>query len=345
MKRILVIFGGCSTEYEVSLVSASAVIGAIDKNKYEVLYMGITRDGRVFYYEGEEAKIAEDKWQESRCFPATVSMSRGAHEIWVDRGGGIEKMAFDIAFPILHGKNGEDGTIQGLFEMAGIPVAGCGMESSVLGMDKQLAHTLVSLAGIRVPKSVCLYDLKELAIKKEAVAALGLPVFVKPVRAGSSFGISKVTEAAGMEAAVKEAFLHDSQVVIEEAISGFEVGCAVMGNDELTIGRVDEIELSQGFFDYEEKYTLKSSAIHMPARILPKEEEKIRKTAAKIYKALGCRGFARVDMFFSEEKEIIFNEVNTIPGFTGHSRFPNMLKGMGLTFESVVNEIIKLAEE
>ena len=148
-----------------------------------------------------------------------------------------------------------------------------------------------------------------------------------------------------MEEAVKAAFLHDSQVVIEEAISGFEVGCAVMGNDELIIGRVDEIELSQGFFDYEEKYTLKTSAIHMPARIAAEEEEKIRQTAGRIYRILGCRGFARVDMFFTEDKEIVFNEVNTIPGFTSHSRFPSMMKGIGLDFEKVVNRILQLAEE
>lgn len=148
-----------------------------------------------------------------------------------------------------------------------------------------------------------------------------------------------------MEEAVKEAFRHDRQVVIEEAISGFEVGCAVMGNEELTIGRVDEIELSQGFFDYEEKYTLKTSAIHMPARIESSEEEKIRQTAGKIYRVLGCSGFTRVDMFFTDEKEIVFNEINTIPGFTGHSRFPNMMKGIGIEFEKVVDTIISMAKE
>lgn len=345
MERILVLFGGCSTEYEVSLVSASAVMAAIDRKKYEVLHLGITRDGRSFYYEGDETLIAQDKWQEDRCFPATISMSRDNKEIWVDRNGRLERISFDIAFPVLHGKNGEDGTVQGLCEMAGIPIAGCGMESSVIGMDKDLAHTLVSLAGIRVPGSVCLRGMDEYMEKKVQIEALGLPVFVKPVRAGSSFGISRVTEANQMEEAVKEAFRHDRQVVIEEAISGFEVGCAVMGNEELTIGRVDEIELSQGFFDYEEKYTLKTSAIHMPARIEPNEEEKIRQTAGKIYRVLGCRGFTRVDMFFTDEKEIVFNEINTIPGFTGHSRFPNMMKGIGIEFEKVVDTIIRMAEE
>lgn len=345
MKRVLVVFGGCSTEYEVSLQSATAVMQAIDRNLYEVLHLGITKDGRAFYYEGAEEKIAADTWEEDACFPATISMSRGTPLLWVDKNGTLSQIPFDIAFPVLHGKNGEDGTLQGLCELAGIPVAGCGMESSALGMDKVLAHTLVELSGIRVPKSVYFSTMQEYEESKGRIEALGLPVFVKPVRAGSSFGISRVTAHDAMDRAVKEAFAHDSQVVIEEAIDGFEVGCAVMGNEELTIGRADEIEIPSGFFDYEEKYTLKSSAIHMPARVTEEEENKIRETAGKIYQILGCRGFTRVDMFFTSKREIVFNEINTIPGFTSHSRYPNMMKGIGLDFKQVVNEIIRLAQQ
>lgn len=345
MKKILVVFGGCSTEYEVSLQSATAVMQAIDREQYEVLHLGITKDGGAFYYEGAEERIAEDTWQETDCFPATVSMSRGEPLLWVEKDNTLLKLPFDIAFPVLHGKNGEDGTLQGLCELAGIPVAGCGMESSVLGMDKVLAHTLVELAGIRVPKSVYFNTMQEYEADRNRIEALGLPVFVKPVRAGSSFGISRVTDLGDMDKAVQEAFSHDSQVVIEEAIDGFEVGCAVMGNEELTIGRADEIEIPTGFFDYEEKYTLKSSAIHMPARVTKEEEDRIRETAGKIYKVLGCKGFTRVDMFFTSKREIVFNEINTIPGFTSHSRYPNMMKGIGLDFKRVVNEIIRLAQQ
>lgn len=345
MKKVLIIFGACSTEYEVSLASAAAVLAAMDRSRYEVLHLGITREGQAFYYEGSEEKIAENTWFSENCYPATISMSRGVPTLWVERGARLDKLNFDIVFPILHGKYGEDGTLQGLCEMAGIPLAGCGMESSMIGMDKVLAHTLISLAGIRVPKSVVLNSMAEYAQKQAGIEALGFPLFVKPVRAGSSFGISRVLKREDVEAAVKEAFLHDKTVVIEESISGFEVGCAVMGNDELTIGRVDEIELSQGFFDYEEKYTLKTSSIHMPARITQEDERRIRETAAKIYSVLGCRGFTRVDMFFTEEKEIVFNEVNTIPGFTSHSRFPNMMKGIGIDFAGVVNRVLELAEE
>lgn len=344
MKRVLVVFGGCSTEYEVSLVSAAAVLKAIDRKKYEVFKLGITREGEAFLYEGEERLIEENKWQGDACRTATVSMSRGRRELWVEKGETVEKLPFDIAFPILHGKNGEDGTIQGLFELAGIPIAGCGMESSAVGMDKALAHTLVSLAGLRVPKSVLLNSLKEAEERKTEILSLGFPMFVKPVRAGSSFGISRVTKPENLPDAVRAAFAHDAQVVIEEGITGFEVGCAVMGNEELTVGRADEIELSRGFFDYEEKYTLKTSAIHMPARVGEEDERRIRETAAKIYKVLGCKGFTRVDMFFTDKKEIVFNEINTIPGFTGHSRFPNMMKGIGLSFEQVVDRILELAE-
>lgn len=344
MKKVLIIFGGCSTEYEVSLQSASAVLAAIDREKYQVLLVGITREGCAYLYEGEEALIAQNAWQGENCFPATISMSRTYPSLWVERKGALEKKQFDIVFPVMHGKNGEDGTLQGLCEMAGIPLAGCGMESSVLGMDKDIAHTLVSVAGIRVPKSICLNHVREYAEKEAQIIQLGLPVFVKPVRAGSSFGISKVTEKEDLEAAIAEAFLHDKQVVIEEYIDGFEVGCAVMGNTDLTVGRVDEITLSQGFFDYEEKYTLKTSQIHMPARIAKEEEERIREAAKKIYRTLGCKGFCRVDMFYTSAKEIVFNEVNTIPGFTSHSRFPNMMKGIGVDFKELVNRIIELAE-
>ena len=348
MRRILVIFGGCSTEYEVSLQSAAAVAEAIDVSRYEVLYLGISREGEAYYYTGDTEGIRNGSWQK-QVLPATVSMSRGEPVLWIEDGRQLRKVCFDMAFPVMHGKNGEDGTLQGLCEMADIPVVGCGMESSCIGMDKQLAHTLAKLAGVRVPESVVLQSPAEYAQKQEGIQALGLPVYVKPVRAGSSFGITRVVKKEDMEQAVKEAFRHDGEVLIEEEISGFEVGCAVMGNEELTLGRVDEIELqkSEGdsFFDYEEKYTLKTSVIHMPARISAEEEARIREAAVKIYRALHCRDFTRVDLFYTDKKEIVFNEVNTIPGFTSHSRFPNMMKGIGSDFAQTVNGRIGATEK
>lgn len=348
MRRILVIFGGCSTEYEVSLQSAAAVAEAIDVSRYEVLYLGISREGEAYYYTGDTEGIRNGSWQK-QALPATVSMSRGEPVLWIEDGRQLRKVYFDMAFPVMHGKNGEDGTLQGLCEMAGIPVVGCGMESSCIGMDKQLAHTLAKLVGVRVPESVVLQSPAEYAQKQEDIQALGLPVYVKPVRAGSSFGITRVVKKEDMEQAVKEAFRHDGEVLIEEEISGFEVGCAVMGNEELTLGRVDEIELqkSEGdsFFDYEEKYTLKTSVIHMPARISAEEEARVREAAVKIYRALHCRDFTREDLFYTDKKEIVFNEVNTIPGFTSHSRFPNMMKGIGSDFAQTVNGIIGATEK
>jgi D-alanine---D-serine ligase len=249
---------------------------------------------------------------------------------------------FDIAFPILHGKNGEDGTMQGLLEVAGIPSVGCGTLSSALCMDKDRAHKLVELEGIKVPASVAFTKEDTMENIRIQTSRLIYPLFVKPVKSGSSLGITKIDQENQLEEAVSFAFLHDDQIVVEENIDGFEVGCAVLGNDELTIGEIDEIELTEGFFDFYEKYNLKSSKIHMPARIDTEISRRIKEAAASIYRALGCKGFARVDMFLTPEKELVFNEVNTIPGFTSHSRYPNMMKGIGLEFPDVLDKLIQM---
>ena len=266
-----------------------------------------------------------------------------SHGILVIDSGKIMTIPIDVAFPVLHGKNGEDGTIQGLFEMAGIPCVGCGTLSSALCMDKDMAHRLVHLEGIKTPDCIVLYSpISDDELSKRTMR-LKYPLFVKPVNAGSSFGITKVFNQNELVEAVSTAFQHDRKVIIEECIDGFEVGCAVLGNETLTIGEVDEIELSQGFFDYTEKYTLKTSKIHMPARIDEETANRIKETAAIIYRSLDCEGYARVDMFLTPKKEIVFNEVNTIPGLTTHSRYPNMLKGIGVTFQQIIDELIKLA--
>ena len=170
-------------------------------------------------------------------------------------------------------------------------------------------------------------------------------MFVKPLKAGSSFGITKILSVKELHKAINEAFKYDDKIIIEENVDGFEVGCAVLGNKDLIIGEVDEIELEDGFFDYYEKYNLKTSKIHLPARISEQERSRIKETALKIYKILGCSGFARVDMFYTEDKKIVFNEVNTIPGCTSHSRYPSMLKQIGITFETVIDRLIELGVE
>ena len=247
----------------------------------------------------------------------------------------------DAAFPILHGQNGEDGTVQGLIELAGIPLVGCGVLSSALCMDKDRAHKLVQTAGIDVPKSFVARRAEGGIL--ERAESIGYPLFVKPLRAGSSFGITKVREERALPAALETAFAYDEQVIVEACIPGFEVGCAVLGHDALTVGEPDEIELHGDFFNYTEKYTLKTSAIHVPARVTPEQRRQIQENAKIIYRALDCRGFARVDQFLTPEGRLVFNEVNTIPGFTAHSRYPNMMKAAGLSFEQVISTLMELA--
>lgn len=343
-KRIAVLFGGCSTEYEVSLQSAHAVITSMDTGRYEAVLIGIEREsGQWFLYSGDTDAIPEDRWYSPEtCTPVCVSTDRRLHGICVKDDKGIRKISLDAAFPVLHGKNGEDGTVQGVFELAGIPVVGCGLLGSAVGMDKELAHRIAAAAGVRVPASITVRRPYEAEKLVRDAGELGYPLFVKPVRAGSSFGITRVCAPEELIPAVESAFAHDDEVILEEQIRGFEVGCAVMGNETLTIGEVDEIELSEGFFDYEEKYTLKTSAIHVPARIPEETAARIKHTAATIYRTLKCRDFTRVDMFLTPEGKIYFNEVNTIPGFTAHSRYPGMMKAAGISFEELVEQLIEM---
>ncbi|MEA4932323.1 MAG: D-alanine--D-serine ligase VanG [Lawsonibacter sp.] len=346
MKRlnIAILFGGCSPEYSVSLQSACSVIQHIDTDKYIPVLIGISSKGEWYRFDGDIEKIAEDTWcNPSDCLSAAISLDRGAHTLLVFHADKVVKFQIDAAFPVLHGKNGEDGTVQGLFELAGIPLIGCGTLASALCMDKERAHKLASAAGVGVPNSFVLKKNMDAGIALTQAEHLSYPLFVKPVRAGSSYGITKVAGRHDLPAAVKRAFEYDEEVILEETITGFEVGCAVMGNDELTVGEVDEIELSDGFFNFTEKYTLKTSAIHVPARIPPQKAEEIKQTAKIIYQALGCRGFARVDLCLSADGKVIFNEVNTIPGFTSHSRYPNMMKAVGIPFEQVISRVIELA--
>lgn len=345
MKKVAVIFGGNSTEYEVSLQSSFSVFKNMS-DKYEPVAIGITRSGDWFHYTGEYENIADGSWCEDskNLYPVAVSQNRSANGFLEFADNNYRNLKADLIFPVLHGKNGEDGTVQGLFELSGIPIIGCNTLSSALCMDKDRAHKLVGAAGIAVPKAITFKEYETEAALSEITAYLTYPLFVKPVRSGSSLGISKVTESIELRDAVRLAFEHDTEVTVEEAVDGFEVGCAVFGIDELTVGRVDELELSGGFLDYAEKYTPKFSKIYMPARICAECEKRIQETAKKIYKILGCSGFARVDMFLKPSGEIVFNEVNTIPGFTSLSRYPNMMKGIGLSFPELIDKLIGLYE-
>lgn len=343
-KAVAVIFGGHSSEHEVSLQSAAAVLRSLNPGKYDIKAIGITKEGDWYHYTGSYDRIEDGSWLEGEDerVPVVISQSRKEQGFFELLPNEYRFVKIDLAFPVLHGKNGEDGTVQGMFELAGIPAIGCGSLASALCMDKERAHRLAEAAGISVPRSVSFNHFTQQSALQKLREQLTYPVFVKPVRAGSSFGITKLYEEAGLEAAIQYAYQYDDMVIIEEAIEGFEVGCAVLGIDELMTGRVDEIELSSGFFDFTEKYTLKTSKIHMPARITAETEKRIQETAKDIYRCLGCSGFARVDMFLTPEEKIVFNEVNTIPGFTSHSRYPNMMKGIGLSFPEMLDKLMDL---
>jgi len=339
-----VIFGGHSSEYEVSLQSAGSVIRAIDKSKYDVIMLGIDPSGAWFRFTGDVSQIVADVWHDNACCKKAFIVPDRVYHGMIELDGNISTFTrIDAAFPVLHGKNGEDGTVQGLLELAGIPVVGCKTLSSALCMDKDKAHKLVHQAGVRVPRSFVLENEMDAGPALTQAESLCYPLFVKPVKAGSSFGITKVMQRNDLPAAFELAFEHDNKVLVEESIPGFEVGCAVLGNGELIVGEPDEIELAGGFFDHREKYTPETSSTHVPARISSEKAEKIKNTAKIIYRALDCTGFARVDMFLTPSGEIVFNEVNTIPGFTTHSRYPSMMRTVGMTFEQIVSAAIDLA--
>ncbi len=342
-KKIAVLFGGRSPEYSVSLQSAHAVLTNMDRDKFEPLPLGITQEGVWYLYTGPLNAIAGNTWSASpNCIPAAVIP--GQDRLHLIKDAALQPLVIDAAFPVLHGQNGEDGSVQGLLQLTGIPIIGCGVLASALCMDKDRAHRLAhTAAGVPVPDALVLTKSSPPARAEQAASKWGYPVFVKPVRAGSSYGITRVTEAAGLPAALEQAFSYDSRVIIEKAISGIEIGCAVLGNDVLTAGEPDEIELSEGFFNYTEKYTLQTSAIHVPARITPQQTAQIKESAKAVYRALGCEGFARVDFFLEPSGRIVFNEVNTIPGFTAHSRYPNMMKAAGVSFQEVITKVIELA--
>ena len=335
--RIAVLFGGRSAEYEVSLQSAAAVIDAADRERFELVLVGLAREsGALYLYRGETDAIRADRWQEEDCLPASIPPDTRASALFYEEEGRLCSLPLDAALPVLHGKYGEDGTVQGLLELAGIPVIGCGVLASALCMDKALTHTVARAAGVAVPEGRVVRSAEECDPE-----AFCYPLFVKPLRGGSSFGITEVREGSELREAVERALAFDGEALLEEKIDGFEVGCAVLGTGELTLGEVDEIELAGGFFDYREKYTLASARIHLPARIPPETVRRVKEAARAVYRACGCTHFARVDFFLSREGTLYLNEVNTIPGFTPHSRFPRMLEAAGLSFSEVVNRILE----
>lgn len=341
-KTIGIIFGGCSPEHDVSLESSYSVITNINKEKYDIVLIGITKSGDWFKYDGEIENIKNNTWEQSgKCTKIVISTNMSDKGI-IDLENNAKIIKLDAILPVLHGSNGEDGTVQGLIKLSGIPLIGCDVLPSSLCMDKYLSHKLVESYGINVAKSIVINDKTSKNEINEKLKQLTYPLFVKPMRAGSSFGITKVENEKEIESAIKEALKYDTEIIIEENVDGIEIGCAIFGNDDLTVGEIDEIELSEGFFNYTEKYTLKTSKIHVPARVDEKISNEAKETAKKIYKILKCKDFARVDMFLTPKGEIYFNEINTIPGFTSHSRYPSMMKQIGIDFKELLDKLIDM---
>ncbi|WP_066496673.1 D-alanine--D-alanine ligase family protein [Abyssisolibacter fermentans] len=344
MKKLVVIFGGKSPEYGVSLQSSYSVIKVLE-NTYDLFLIGITEEGAWYLFEGDIELIRQNKWYNTNCKKVVWSPNPKDKGFYILTEHNSELVNVDAVFPVLHGKNGEDGTIQGLLQMSEIPMIGCDMEASAICMNKRIAHNLVSLERIKVPKSIILdkYSIKN--NDNELLSDMKYPLYVKPMRAGSSFGITRVENENQIKKAIEQAFAYDQKITIEETIEGFEVGCSIIGSEFLTIGSVDEIELEKRFLDYYEKYHQETLKIHVPARIPENIEQKIKEVGIKIYRTLGCKGFARIDMFLTPENEIVFNEVNTIPGFTQLSRFPKMMTGIGMDFNTLIQTIVKIEME
>jgi D-alanine--(R)-lactate ligase len=322
--KVGIIFGGSSEEHPISVKSAHEVAKHLDTDKYEPFYIEISTGG---------------VWKLSDGRPAVLSPDRSVPGLLVFDDGRYQAIGLDVVLPILHGKLGEDGAIQGLLELSGIPYAGCDIQSSALCMDKALTYMVARAAGIATPR---------FWTDDVAPGDLPYPVFVKPARSGSSFGVSKVARPEELQSAVDVARAYDSKVLIEQAVAGSEVGCAILGNGaDLLAGEVDQIALSHGFFrihqEDEPERGSDNATVNVPADISEAARSLVRETAKVVYRALGCRGLARVDMFLTEEGTVVLNEVNTFPGMTSYSRYPRMMGAAGLPMTEVIDRMILLA--
>ncbi|HEY8583403.1 MAG TPA: D-alanine--(R)-lactate ligase [Capillimicrobium sp.] len=335
--RLGILFGGCSEEHPISVKSAREVARHVDTERYEPVYVGITASGAWKLCDGPDAD-----W-ESAGRPAVLSPDRGAHGLLVLEDGRHETVRLDAVLPVLHGRLGEDGALQGLLELAGVPYAGCDIQSSAVCMDKSLAYTVARSAGFATPRFWTVTE-------SQGVDAgqLAYPVFVKPARSGSSFGVSKVAGEAELPGAIDAARRYDAKVLIEEAVVGGEVGCAILGSGrDLIAGEVDRIALSHGFFRIHQEAEPESGSDNataiVPADISAEARALVQETAKGIYRALGCSGLARVDLFLTEAGEVVLNEVNTLPGMTSYSRYPRMMAAAGLSLGDVIDRVVSSA--
>lgn len=350
--RIAVFFGGVSSEHEVSCVSAATVLKGLAAAGYETLPVGITKEGAWLYYPGPAEKLEDGSWPgDAGCRRCIVSPDRRDHGLLLQTDEGCKTVRVDAAFPVLHGKNGEDGTIQGLFELAGLPYVGCGVLASAVCMDKAAANALLDAAG--VPR--CEWDWawrSECAdfdpLEARLAQKLHYPIFVKPANAGSSVGISRAADRAALAGAIETALREDDKVVFERFVEGQEVECAVLGNtgspEGVTATRPGEILAGDVFYTYDDKYKNGVSRTLIPARLSEQKLDEVRALAQRAYQVLGCEGLARCDFFVEKGTgRVLLNEVNTLPGFTAISMYPKLMEAAGVGLPQLCQKLVELA--
>lgn len=345
MKEVAVIFGGPSSEHEVSCKSVINVINSMDESKYKIHRIGITKEGKWLAVKDTES-IENGSWREGTVI-AVISPDRSTHGILLIENDEVKEIPIDVAIPVMHGLYGEDGTIQGLFELAGIPYVGCGVLASSAAMDKISTKIFVDKLGIRQAKYVTDIEKDTKNIEKtmdQVEEKLGYPVFVKPSNAGSSKGVSKATNRQELKAAIELAKEHDRRVLIEENITGREIECAVLGGEEPKASRIGEILAAAEFYDYDAKYNNAESRTVINPDMDDDVKEKIREDAVEIFKVLGGYGLSRVDFFVENgTNDIVFNEINTLPGFTSISMYPMLWEDMGYTKSELLDALIETA--
>lgn len=349
--NVCVLFGGISPEHEVSLRSAEAVLNHIPRDKYNVLPVGITKEGQWILFGGQDyAMLPDGQWlsHPDNC-PVAISPVRGQGLLRFENQGVVCE-TIDIVFPVLHGENGEDGAMQGLLQMAGIPYVGPHVAQSAVSMDKTLTKLVADHAGVS-QAAWYLVRSNELLHRQDAILdaieeKFAYPVFVKPAGTGSSVGVSKAANRAELRDALTEAAKFDAKILVEEFIHGREVEVAVMGNGSPVASVCGEIDAGAEFYDYETKYVTDTSVAYIPARIDDETSELVREQAVRIYNAIGCQGLSRVDFFVTyKDNRVIFNEINTLPGFTSISMYPKLFAASGIPYEQLIDELLQLAME
>lgn len=345
---VAILFGGASSEHDISCISAKGIVSNIDKEKYNIVLFGITKDGVWYLFDDDIELLPNDKWLASKSLKrAFIAPDAEIHGVVTESG---ERIRLDVVFPVLHGKNGEDGTIQGLLQLAQIPYVGCNATASGSCMDKAVTNAVADAFGIDQAKW-CSFTQYEYNKDKDrcldlAIEKLGLPIFVKPANAGSSVGISKAHNREELKQGIEIAFKEDKKVILEEFIDGFEVECAVLGNDEPIAAEVGQIVSAAEFYDFDSKYNNPSSELYIPALISKEKRDEVRAAALSAYKALGCEGLSRCDFFVTRNDErVLLNEINTIPGQTPISMYPKLFEAVGVSYTELIDRLIELAVE